>query len=47
MSPFFAHSLAAGGEDVTRAFDEWIGKHYPGGFVSENESHVQLEADFV
>ena len=44
MSPFFAHSLATGDEHVTRAFNEWM-ERYAEELVSENESHVQPEAD--
>ncbi len=45
MSGFFTYALAAGDQHVTKAFNEWMEKNHGGGFVSENESHVQSEAD--
>jgi len=41
----FVQALAAGDERITKAFDEWMEKNHPVGFVPENESHVQPEAD--
>ncbi len=41
----FIQGLADGDERVTRVFNEWMEKNHGGGFVSENESHVQPEAD--
>ena len=47
MSQSFAHSLSIGDERTTRAFNDWMVKNQTGGLVSENESHVQTEADSV
>ena len=45
MGSFFSVALEAGDERVTEAFDAWMEKNHPVGFVPENESHVQPEAD--